>query len=95
MLVLEPIGNLSAWVCIHRKEGPWNATGYYRGGLQMDDGFSHHYGADMYARYGGGPETWPPREQIVVAERARSGSLDGHPRGYHPWPTTARACRLI
>jgi hypothetical protein len=109
IVVLEPIGDLAAWTCIHNGtpvsggapgtagtgEGPWNAVGYYRGGLQMDSGFSHHYGADMYARYGGGPDVWPAREQIVVAERARSGSLDGHARGYYPWPTTARACGLI
>lgn len=107
--VLAPIGNLAAWTCIHNGtpvrgghagevgsgEGPWDAVGYYRGGLQMDSGFSHHYGADMYARYGGGPDVWPPRDQMVVAERARSGSLDGHARGYYPWPTTARACGLI
>lgn len=107
LLVLAPIGDLAAWTCIHNGtsmsghgkvgsgEGPWNAVGYYRGGLQMDSGFSHHYGADMYARYGGGPDVWPPRDQIVVAERARSGSLDGHARGYYPWPQTARACGLI
>lgn len=103
-VVVEPIGSLAAWTCIHngtsmsggpphavgQGEGPWNATGFYHGGLQMDWSFMRAYGRDMLQKYSGrGAEAWTPREQMVVAERARKT------RGYYPWPQTARACGLI
>lgn len=92
LVVLDPVGDVAAWTCIHQREGAWTAdTGNgYHGGLQMDVGFMTTYGSDMRARYDGWAEVWSPRDQMVVAERARSSG-----RGYYPWPNTARACRLI
>jgi hypothetical protein len=50
-----------------------------------------HYGSDMIALHHGGlANTWTPREQMIVAERARASG-----RGYYPWPQTARHCGLI
>lgn len=102
---LEPIGDEAAWLCIHngtpvaggepgtdgQGEGPWNAnTGNgYHGGLQQDVTFMRTYGSDMIRKYGGYAEKWSPRDQMLVAERARKT------RGYYPWPMTARACGLI
>lgn len=101
-LAREMVGNVTAWTCIHNGkgalrasvgEGPWNArtgNGYY-GGLQMDRTFMRQYGADMIRRHHGGlADTWTPREQLIVAQRAFAQG-----RGYHPWPTTGRACGLI
>lgn len=88
-VVLEPIGNLARWTCIHEREGAWNAEGFYEGGLQFDHEFSTTYGPDMWRKYGTGPHAWSPRDQMVVAERARKV------RGYWPWPNTARACGLL
>ncbi len=81
---------LDAWLCIHRYEGAWNdPNGPYYGGLQMDIGFQHAYGAALLRRKGMA-DHWTPLEQIWVAERAyRSG------RGFYPWPNTARYCGLI
>lgn len=84
-------GSTSAWLCIHRYEGPWNANtgnGYY-GGLQMDYAFMSSYGGRYLSQYGTA-DHWTPAQQMEVAERAR---LSG--RGYFPWPNTARACGLI
>ncbi len=103
-IVLEPIGDVRAWTCIHngtpvaggspgtdgQGEGPWNATGFYHGGLQMDRAFEEAYGADMLARYGDDAEAWTPRDQMVVAERGRIAR-----GGYGPWPVTARRCGLL
>ncbi len=82
--------HMSAWLCIHRHEGSWNdPSGPYYGGLQMDLGFQHTYGAQLL-RIKGTADHWTPLEQMWVAERAhRSG------RGYYPWPNTARYCGLI
>lgn len=91
-IILEPIGNLRDWVCIHEREASWTAnTGNgYHGGLQMGWDFMRAWGRDMLAKYRGrGAEAWTPREQMVVAERARKQ------RGYRPWPNTARACGLL
>jgi hypothetical protein len=102
-LAREMVGKLTDWTCIHngRKgahsvgsgEGPWNANtgnGYY-GGLQMDRSFMRTYGRDMIRRHHGGlANTWTPREQLIVAQRAFAQG-----RGYNPWPTTGRACGLI
>lgn len=80
----------SAWMCIHRHEGPWNDP-YppYYGGLQMDLSFQRTYGGHLLRRKGTA-DKWTPLEQIWVAERAyRSG------RGFYPWPNTARYCGLI
>jgi hypothetical protein len=88
---LEPIGDLDAWICIHSHEAAWNDAGSpYWGGLQMDRDFMRSWGRDMLARYGGRlADAWTPRDQMVVAERARVV------RGYTPWPNTARMCGLL
>jgi hypothetical protein len=80
----------SAWMCIHRYEGRWNDPhAPYYGGLQMDITFQQLYGRDLLRRKGTA-DKWSPVEQMWVAERAlRAG------RGFHPWPNTARSCRLI
>jgi hypothetical protein len=81
----------SAFLCIHRFEGPWTAAtgnGYF-GGLQMDIAFQRLYGRHLLRRKGTANH-WTPLEQIWVAERAhRSG------RGFSPWPRTARTCGLF
>jgi GH24 family phage-related lysozyme (muramidase) len=81
----------SAFMCIHRFEGPWNANtgnGFY-GGLQMDWSFMRAHGGDFLARWGTA-DHWPAWAQIEAAARAyRSG------RGFSPWPNTASACGLI
>lgn len=90
---LEPTGPLWIWLCIHRKEAAWNDTGDpYWGGLQMDRGFMSHYGQDMIRKYHGWADRWSPRDQMVVAYRAVTGSLDQQPRGYGPWPNTRKGC---
>lgn len=89
--LVEPIGDLGAWTCIHRGEGSWPANtgnGYF-GGLQMDRSFMLTYGRDKVRQYGGWAHLWSPRDQMVVAQRA------WRTRGYHPWPNTARACGLL
>ncbi len=79
-----------AWRCIQRYEGRWNDPNPpYYGGLQMDIGFQHRYGAHLLRRKGTA-NNWTPLEQMWVAERAyRSG------RGFYPWPNAARICGLI
>lgn len=91
-LAREMLGNVGDWTCIHRGEGAWNDAGDpYWGGLQFDRGFMRTYGPDMIRRHHGGlANTWTPREQIIVAERARASG-----RGYQPWPNTGRACGLL
>jgi hypothetical protein len=81
---------MSAWLCIHRHEGPWNDPNPpYYGGLQMDISFQRTYGGHLLRRKGTA-DKWTPLEQIWVAERAyRSG------RGFYPWPNTARYCGLL
>jgi hypothetical protein len=80
----------SAWMCIHRHEGPWNDPNPpYYGGLQMDLSFQRTHGGHLL-RSKGTADKWTPLEQIWVAERAyRSG------RGFYPWPNTARSCGLL
>lgn len=96
----ESIGNLAAWLCIKAHEGDWEDGGDpYWGGLQADRTFMRTYGADMLRKYGeprgrvganGWSNAWTPREQMVMAERARASG-----RGFYPWPTSARICGLI
>jgi hypothetical protein len=82
------VRDMPAWMCLHRHEGAWNATGYYHGGLQMDWNFMRSYGRDMLLKYGGrGAEVWTPIEQITVAQRAHDSG-----RGYGPWPQTRLMC---
>jgi hypothetical protein len=91
-----PIGNYEHWICIHKKEGAWNANtgnGYY-GGLQMNMGFQRFYGSEFVAKYGTA-DKWPPRVQMAVAQRAHDGYRGERPRGYGPWPNTARDCGLL
>ena len=80
----------SAWLCIHRYEGPWDDPGApYYGGLQMDLAFQRANGPELLRRKGTA-NNWTPLEQMWVAERAlRRGS------GFYPWPNAARRCGLI
>lgn len=79
----------SAWMCIHRHEGPWNdPNGPYYGGLQMDLQFQRAYGAYLL-RTKGTADNWTAVEQVAVAERAYAE------RGFSPWPSTARACGVL
>jgi hypothetical protein len=81
----------SAFACIHRYEGAWNANtgnGYY-GGLQMDIPFQSRYGSDFLRRWGTADQ-WPVWAQIQAAVRAYQSG-----RGFGPWPNTARACGLL
>lgn len=88
LAVLEPVGDVPLWTCIHQREAAWNDAGDpYWGGLQMDRGFMLAYGADKVAEYHGWANVWPIREQLVVAERGRVAR-----HGYNPWPNTGRAC---
>lgn len=95
-LVLEDVGSVPTWVCIHNHEGAWNDTGDpYWGGLQMDRGFMATYGPDFiraHAGEGSGGEgladSWTPREQMVAAHRAWLT------RGYGPWPRTRIPCHV-
>lgn len=88
--VLEPIGSIDNWVCIHGHEGAWNdPDDPYWGGLQMDRAFMEAWGPDMVRKYGGWADRWSPRDQMVVAQRAYEV------RGYTPWPNTARMCGLL
>jgi hypothetical protein len=90
-LARRMLGKLTDWSCIHGGEGAWNAdtgNGYY-GGLQMDASFERTYGRDMLAKHHDHADTWTPREQIIVAQRAFNQG-----RGYAPWPNTSRACGL-
>lgn len=87
---LLPLPHLVEWTCIHEHEGAWNDRGDpYWGGLQMDRGFQKAWGKDMIVKYKGKlADGWTPRDQIIVAERAR------RVRGWSPWPNTSRACGL-
>jgi hypothetical protein len=81
----------SAFMCIHRYEGAWNANtgnGYY-GGLQMNVGFMERYGSGFLERWGTA-DHWPPWAQLEASVRAY---LAG--RGFAPWPNTAAACGLL
>jgi hypothetical protein len=96
-------------------EGDWEDGGNtYWGGLQMDIDFMESHGLDLLRKYGyprghvgpnGWKNAWTPREQMVVAERAKRGirtSLvnsrvvfwNDRPRGYGPWPNTSIVCGL-
>jgi hypothetical protein len=78
------------WRCLQNHEASWSdASDPYWGGLQMDRGFMRTY-APRHLLRRGWANRWTPIEQMWVAERAfRAG------RGFHPWPSTARLCRLI
>lgn len=95
-LVMHPAPSVPDWLrsafyCIHRYEGAWNANtgnGYY-GGLQMDLQFQSLYGSD-FMRQWGTADNWPVWAQMQAAIRAYQSG-----RGFYPWPNTARACGLI
>lgn len=83
------------WSCIHSHEGSWQDEGLPQmGGLQMDPGFQHTYGAAFVAAYGDAGH-WPVWAQLLAAERAFHGYGGYAARGYAPWPNTARACGLL
>lgn len=87
--VVIQVPHLSDWECIHSHEARWNDAGDpYWGGLQMDRNFMATWGADMERKYGGFANLWSPRDQMIVAERAREA------RGWTPWPETSRMCGL-
>lgn len=87
--------DMSAWLCIHSHEGAWNDPGSpYWGGLQMDMGFQSTYGSEFLRRWGTA-DHWPVWAQITAARRARDGYAGYGPRGYGPWPNTARECGLL
>jgi len=104
-------GNEEHWNCIHsfeRGAGGWRTStgnGYY-GGLQMDLDFQRAHGLDLFIKKGTA-DNWTPREQMAVAERAKGGirtsinergqvyTWQDRPRGYNPWPNTARMCGLL
>ena len=93
------IGNRSHWMCIYRFENAglgWdvNTGNGYAGGLQFDYDFQRTYGAEFLRRWGTA-DNWPPRVQMAVAQRAHDGYNGYGPRGYTPWPTTARYCGLL
>jgi hypothetical protein len=76
-------------LCIHGYEGAWNDPGSpYYGGLQMDVNFMLAFGRSYYYRWGTA-DHWPIWAQM---DAGRKGYLA---RGWHPWPTTARLCRLM
>lgn len=95
-LTMTPTGgDMTHWSCLQHIEGAWTDTsGTYQGGLQMDEGFAHTYGADFQARFGMSPGTWPIWAQIVAARRARDGYHGYAARGYGPWPNTRIVCRI-
>jgi hypothetical protein len=83
------------WMCIHRYEGAWNdPSSPYYGGLQMDMSFQRAHGWDALARWGTA-DNWHPLTQMWVAERAHGGWRGSTPRGFYPWPNTARYCHLL
>jgi hypothetical protein len=102
-------GPVKAWLCIHSHEAAWTNNHVtwdgrwsdYEGGLQMDSGFQRTYGLDFMRRHHGlGAHAWTPREQMIAANRARvgvdwRGSTWPGPRGFSPWPTSARICGLL
>src|SRR4029077_8860253 len=80
----QAVSHLSMWLCIHSKEGAWNANtgnGYY-GGLQMTSGWGGVGRPDLLSEQG----------QIALAEReyARSGYSLGWLRSQ--WPNTSYGC---
>jgi hypothetical protein len=78
-------GHLAGWLCIHRREGAWNAStgnGYY-GGLQMTYGWM---GLVKDA------SKLSPAQQMAAAETGyrQSGYSDSWMRGQ--WPNTYPPC---
>jgi hypothetical protein len=74
----------SLWLCIHSREGAWNANtgnGYY-GGLQMTSGWGG------VAR----PDLLTPAAQMELAERGYRAS--GYSVGWleQQWPNTSPPC---
>jgi len=89
---------LAKWDCIHDREGSWSdansgGAGHY-GGLQMDLGFQGTYGSEFLRRWGTA-DRWPVYAQLLAAERAFHGYGGHGPRGFRPWPNTARDCDLL
>ena len=84
-----------AFLCIHRYEGSWtDPNPPHWGGLQFDLDFQRTYGPELL-RGKGTADHWTPAEQIHVAYRAYRGYAGYGPRGFYPWPNTARYCGLI
>lgn len=60
----------------------------------MDLEFQKDYNLKLYHRKGTA-DNWTALEQMWTAERAFSGYKGIKPRGFYPWPNTARWCGLI
>lgn len=78
-------------MCIHRKEGAWNAVGYvngratYGGGLQFLLSTWHRAGGSAHSVYDIARAT--PREQLY---RARMIYLSHDPDSWNEWGTAGR-----
>lgn len=84
----DDVDTASPFGCLHLHEGAWtsNTGNGYWGGLQMDSGFFHTYGAEYVALWGT-PDRWPIWAQVVAGFRAYHGYHGYGPRGYSPWGT--------
>lgn len=93
---LRLAGVYDGFMCIHRHESiDWHIHNPpYDGGMQEDRGFQLTYGAE-FDRLWGLANAWPPWAQLMAAFRAYHGYHQYRPRGYHPWPNTARYCGLL
>ena len=78
------VGHLAMWLCIHGKEGAWNAnTGNgYLGGLQMTPGWG---GVSR-------PDLLSSGEQIALAERGYAASGYSISWLRSQWPNTSYGC---
>ena len=60
----------------------------------MDLSFQRTYGTWLL-RNRGTADRWTPTQQLRIAYRAHSLRWKGHaPRGWYPWPNSARRCGL-
>jgi len=92
---------LDGALCLYRHERDpqkgWRTNtgnGYY-GGLQLDLDFQRTYGRWLL-RNVGTADRWTSTQQLRVAYRASVLGWRGYePRGWWPWPNTARACGLL
>lgn len=78
------VANEAMWLCIHSREGAWNANtgnGYY-GGLQMTSGWGG------VAR----PDLLSPVAQMQLAERGYAASGFSRAWLFGQWPNTAPPC---
>lgn len=82
---LRPLGHLSGWICIHQREGAWDAdTGNnYYGGLQMTYGWAGRVtNAALLS----------PGQQIAAAEAEASEHGWSYSWMQSQWPRTFPPC---